>query len=292
MIVNTNSKNYFNKKSNIRYNGRLIDLTKPLVMGILNITPDSFYDGGRYHAVNDALAHAGVLLNQGADIIDIGACSTRPGSKLLSASEELKRLIPVLGQIRQQFPDAVLSVDTFRAEVVSEVITAFGDIIINDISGGMLDNKMFETIARYKVPYVLMHIKGTPQNMQHNPSYVNVTKEVINHLSQRVYRLHELGVSDVIIDPGFGFGKNLEHNYQLFNHLDAFRFFELPLMVGVSRKSMIYKMFDFGPEDSLTGTTVLNTLALQAGASILRVHDVKPAVEAIAIYEKLKHYAQ
>lgn len=292
MIVNPTNNKYFNQKSTIRYNGKLIDLAKPLVMGILNITPDSFYDGGRYQTVNSAVAHAGELLNQGADIIDIGACSTRPGSDLLSASEELKRLMPVLGQIRQQFPEAILSVDTFRAEVANEAVAAFGDLIINDISGGQLDNKMFETVARLKVPYVLMHLKGTPQNMQQNPTYRNVTKEVIKQLSEGVYRLHELGVSDVIIDPGFGFGKNMEHNYQLFNHLDAFRFFELPLMVGISRKSMIYKMFDFGPVESLNGTTVLNTLALQAGASILRVHDVKPAAEAIAIYEKLKQYAQ
>ena len=292
MIVNPTSNKYFNKKSTIRYNGKLIDLAKPLVMGILNITPDSFYDGGRYTTVNDAVTHAGELLKQGADIIDIGACSSRPGSDCLSNSEELKRLMPVLGQIRQQFPEAILSVDTFRAEVANEVVSAFGDLIINDISGGLLDNKMFDTVARLKVPYVLMHLKGTPQNMQHNPTYGNVTKEVIKQLSEGVYRLHQLGVSDVIIDPGFGFGKTLEHNYQLFNHLDAFRFFELPLMVGISRKSMIYNMFNFGPGDSLNGTTVLNTLALQAGASILRVHDVKPAVEAIAIYEKLKQYAQ
>lgn len=292
MIVNPTDNKYFNKKSTIRYNGKLIDLAKPLVMGILNITPDSFYDGGQYQTVNSAVAHAGELLNQGADIIDIGACSTRPGSDLLSASEELKRLMPVLGQIRQQFPEAILSVDTFRAEVANEAVAAFGDLIINDISGGQLDNKMFETVARLKVPYVLMHLKGTPQNMQNNPTYGNVTKEVIKQLSEGVYRLHELGVSDVIIDPGFGFGKNLEHNYQLFNHLDAFRFFELPLIVGISRKSMIYKMFGFGTEESLNGTIVLNTLALQAGASILRVHDVKPTVEAIAIYEKLKQYAQ
>lgn len=292
MIVNPSDKKYFRCKNSIRYNGQLVDLSCPLVMGILNITTDSFYDGGRHIQIDDALSYVAKMIADGAAIIDIGACSTRPGAQPVSEAEELNRLLPLIEKIRKQFSDVILSVDTFRAKVAKTVVEEFGDIIINDISGGQMDPEMFETIARLKVPYVLMHIQGSPQNMQLNPQYKNVTKEVIKTLSEGVFRLHELGVADVIIDPGFGFGKTLEHNFELFNHLDAFRFFELPLLVGISRKSMIYNLLNTNPEHSLNGTTVLNTYALQAGASILRVHDVKPAVEAIKIYEKLKVFAQ
>jgi len=292
MIVNPKDKKYFKSKNTIRYNGQLLSTERALVMGILNVTPDSFFDGGRFFDVDKAVGHAVSMIEQGADIIDVGACSTRPGADLLSAKIELDRLLPVLSALRKMFPDIVLSIDTFRAEVAETVVQQIGDVVINDISGGQLDEMMFETVARLKVPYVLMHMQGTPQNMQNKPSYSNVTKEVIKTLSEGVYRLHELGVSDVIIDPGFGFGKTLEHNYELFNHLDAFRFFELPLLVGVSRKSMIYKLLGHDSQHSLNGTTVLNTLALQAGASILRVHDVVAAVEAVSIYEKLKEFAQ
>ena len=292
MIVNPTEKKYFVKKLTIRYNGELIDLNKPLVMGILNVTPDSFYDGGRYHTIEDAVIHVGDMLVQGAKIIDIGAVSTRPGADLLSAEQELKRLKPVVRQIRHKYPNAILSLDTFRAEVANEMVQEFGDFIINDISGGMLDPEMFKTVARLKVPYVLMHMQGTPQNMQHKPFYNNVAKEVIKQLSEGVYHLHEMGVCDVIVDPGFGFGKTIDHNYELFNHLDAFRFFELPLLVGISRKSMIYRLLDKTPTDSLNGTTVLNTLALQAGANILRVHDVNEAFEAVKLFEKIKQFAE
>ncbi|HKM92396.1 MAG TPA: dihydropteroate synthase [Prolixibacteraceae bacterium] len=292
MIVNPSDKKYFRCKNSIRYNGHLVNLSRPLVMGILNITTDSFYDGGRHIQIDDALTYVAKMIVDGAAIIDIGACSTRPGAKPVSEAEELNRLLPLIEKIRKQFPNIILSVDTFRAKIAKTVVEEFGDIIINDISGGQMDPEMFETIARLKVPYVLMHMQGSPQNMQLSPHYNNVTKEVIKTLSEGVYRLHELGVADVIIDPGFGFGKTLEHNFELFNHLDAFRFFELPLLVGISRKSMIYKLLDTNPENSLNGTTVLNTYALQAGASILRVHDVKPAVEAVTIYEKLKVFAQ
>lgn len=292
MIVNPTDKKYFKQKNSIRYKGQLIDLSRPLIMGILNVTPDSFYDGGKYAKADLAFEHVQLMIAQGADIIDIGACSTRPGADLLNTETELERLFPIISIIRAHYPDIILSVDTFRSEVVEHIVDRFGDVIVNDISGGQLDNKMFETVARLKVPYVLMHMQGNPQNMQQNPVYKNVTKEVIKYLSEGVYRLHELGICDVIIDPGFGFGKNLDHNYELFNHLDAFRFFELPLLVGISRKSMIYKLLNNTPETSLNGTTVLNTLALQAGASILRVHDVAAAVEAIAIYEKLKDFTQ
>ncbi|MBN2262483.1 MAG: dihydropteroate synthase [Prolixibacteraceae bacterium] len=292
MIVNPKDKKYFKPKNTIRYKGQLLTTDRALVMGILNITPDSFFDGGHFFDIDNAVEHAVLMIEQGADIIDVGACSTRPGADLLSAKIELDRLLPVLRALREKFPDIVLSIDTFRADVAETVVNEIGDVIINDISGGRLDEKMFATVAKLKVPYVLMHMQGTPQNMQTNPSYSNVTKEVIKTLSEGVYRLHELGVSDVIIDPGFGFGKTLEHNYELFNHLDTFRFFELPLLVGVSRKSMIYKLLGHDSQNSLNGTTVLNTLALQAGASILRVHDVVAAVEAVSIFEKLKEFAQ
>jgi dihydropteroate synthase len=292
MIVNPKDKKYFKPKNTIRYKGQLLTTDRALVMGILNITPDSFFDGGHFFDIDKAVKHAVLMIEQGADIIDVGACSTRPGADLLSAKIELDRLLPVLCALREKFPDIVLSIDTFRADVAETVVNEIGDVIINDISGGRLDEKMFATVAKLKVPYVLMHMQGTPQNMQTNPSYSNITKEVIKTLSEGVYRLHELGVSDVIIDPGFGFGKTLEHNYELFNHLDTFRFFELPLLVGVSRKSMIYKLLGHDSQNSLNGTTVLNTLALQAGASILRVHDVVAAVEAVSIFEKLKEFAQ
>lgn len=292
MIVNPSDKKYFVKKLTIRYNGELIDLNKPSVMGVLNVTPDSFYDGGRFNIIEDAVVHVGEMLESGAKIIDIGAVSTRPGADLLSTEQELKRLKPVVRQIRRKFPNAILSLDTFRADVANEMVQDFGDFIINDISGGLLDPQMFKTVARLKVPYILMHMKGNPENMQKNPAYENVTKEVMKKLSEGVYKLHELGVSDVIVDPGFGFGKTIDHNYQLFNHLDAFRFFELPLLVGVSRKSMIYRLLGKTSDDSLNGTTVLNTLALQAGANILRVHDVKEAVEAVNLFEKIKQFAE
>jgi dihydropteroate synthase len=292
MLIESSDHKYFNGKNTLRYNGKLVDLTTPLVMGILNVTPDSFYDGGRFDTVEKAVIHAAEMLDEGASIIDIGACSTRPGAKEITADEELKRLIPVITEIRKNFPSAILSVDTFRSVVAEEVVNAIGDCIINDISGGTLDNHIFETVARLKVPYILMHIQGTPQTMQQNPTYQNVTKEVIKQLSEGVYRLHEMGVCDVIIDPGFGFGKNLDHNFELFNNLDAFRIFELPLLVGISRKSMVYKFLGQEPAESLNGTTILNTLALQGGATILRVHDVKPAVEAIRITEHLKTFSK
>jgi dihydropteroate synthase len=292
MIVSPTDKKYFKRKTTIRYQGRLIDLSVPMVMGILNITPDSFFDGGRYISVNVAVERAVQMVDEGASIIDIGACSTRPGAALISIDDELDRLLPVVKEIRKALPETILSIDTFRSVVAERVVGEFGDIIINDISGGTIDSAMFAAVAKLKVPYVLMHIQGTPENMQLNPVYKNVTKQVIKSLSEGVYRLHELGVSDVIIDPGFGFGKTIGHNYELFNHLDAFRFFELPLLVGVSRKSMIYNLLGGNPASSLNGTSVLNTLALQAGATILRVHDVKQAAEAVCIYQKLKEFAQ
>lgn len=292
MLIDSPLDRYFIKKKTIRYNGELVDLSKPMVMGILNVTPDSFFDGGKYLSAQDALSQAYYIVGEGASIIDVGAYSTRPGAAEISVEEELNRLLPVVTQLRKTFPSIIISIDTFRSEVAEKVIDKIGDCIINDVSGGLLDDKMFETVARLKVPYILMHMKGTPQNMQLNPTYENVTKEVIKSLSERVYKLHELGVSDVIIDPGFGFAKTLDHNYEIFSNLEAFRFFELPLLVGISRKSMIYKILKSTPEKSLNGTTVLNTLALQYGADILRVHDVKSAVEAVKITQYLKRFSK
>lgn len=292
MLEERLDKKYFYKKKSVLYKGKIINFSEPLVMGVLNITPDSFYDGGRYTTVSSAVKQAAKMLDEGASIIDIGACSTRPGTNIISDEEELKRLMPVVAEVRTSFPDAILSIDTFRSSVAERVVEKYGDCIINDISGGTLDRQMFETISRLKVPYILMHIQGTPQTMQLNPSYKNVTKEVIKQLSEGVYRLHEMGVCDVIIDPGFGFGKTLGHNYELFSKLENFKLFELPLLVGVSRKSMIYKLLGTTPEESLNGTTALNMLALQAGADILRVHDVKPAVEAVKIFNQLKRFTK
>jgi dihydropteroate synthase len=292
MLIDSPLDRYFIKKKTIRYNGELIDLSTPLVMGVLNITPDSFFDGGRYNSIENALNQAAKIVGEGASIIDVGAYSTRPGAAEISVEEELSRLLPVVAELRNAFPSIIISIDTFRAEVAEKVVDKVGDCIINDVSGGLLDDQMFETIARLKVPYVLMHMKGTPQNMQQNPTYNNVAKEVIKSLSEGVYKLHDLGVCDVIIDPGFGFAKTLDHNYELFNQLDAFRFFELPVLVGISRKSMIYNFLGGTPEESLNGTTILNTLALQGGADILRVHDVKPAVEAVKITQQLKRFSK
>ncbi len=289
MLTDSNTERFFKKKSTITYNGKIIDLTSPMVMGILNITPDSFYDGGRYFNFKDAISHANQMIEDGASIIDIGACSTRPGAKEVSPAEELERLMPVVSEIKNLCPEIILSIDTYRSEVAERIVGETGDCIINDISGGTLDPDMFSTIAKLKVPYILMHMQGTPQNMQNNPVYNNVTKEVILNLSEGVYKLSDLGVNDIIIDPGFGFGKTLDHNYELFSQLDSFRFFELPLLVGISRKSMIYKLLGNEPENSLTGTIVLNTIALEKGADILRVHDVKPAVEAVKIFNRLNN---
>ena len=290
MVVDPPERRYFKKKKTILYNGKLIDLSTPLVMGILNVTPDSFFDGGQYNSVESATKRARQIIDEGGKIIDIGAYSTRPGADDVSVEEELKRLIPVVKSIKAEFSEVIISIDTFRSEVAKTVVEECGDCIINDISGGTMDAFMFKTVAALNVPYILMHIQGVPGTMQQNPQYNNVTKEVIKSLSEGVFKLHELGVSDVIIDPGFGFGKTMDHNYELFNHLDAFRFFELPLLVGISRKSMIYRLFENSPEKSLNGTSILNTLALQAGANILRVHDVHEAVEAVQITEKLKTF--
>lgn len=254
----------------------------PLIMGILNVTPDSFFDGGKYTEEHIWLEHTGKMISEGAWIIDIGAYSTRPGAKDVSETEELERLIKVILSIRKAFPEILISVDTFRANVAEKAVMA-GANIINDISGGTLDDKMFEMVARLKVPYVLMHIQGNPQIMQQNPQYNNVTEEVLAFLSGKIRRLKELGCEQLIIDPGFGFGKTVEHNFQLLKDLEKFRSLGYPVLAGLSRKSMINKLLNIRSKESLNGTSVLNTIAIQNGATILRVHDVKEAKEAVTI---------
>jgi dihydropteroate synthase len=257
-------------------------------MGILNVTPDSFYADSRMETEKDIINRLHQMTSEGASIVDIGAYSSRPDAEHISAEEEMDRLRTGLDLVRKHQPEAVVSVDTFRADVAKMCVEEFGAAMINDISAGQLDAAMFGTIAQLGVPYIMMHMQGTPQNMQMNPHYDNLLKEVFLYFAERVQKLRDLGVKDIIIDPGFGFGKTLEHNYELMNHLDEFQLFELPLLVGISRKSMIYKLLGTTPEEALNGTTVLNTLALMKGANILRVHDVKAAKEAVTLVEKMK----
>lgn len=259
----------------------------PLVMGILNVTPDSFYDGGKYTTEAQWLIHAKQMIDEEVDIIDIGAYSTRPGAQDISATEEMKLLVTVIKSIRKQFPEILISADTFRASVAEKAVEA-GANIINDISGGTMDDAMFSTIAKLQVPYILMHIQGAPQTMQQNPQYENVTEEVFTFFENKLKQLKELGFSKVILDPGFGFGKTVEHNFQLLKNLKKFHSFKFPLLVGISRKSMINKLLHIKPENALNGTTILNTIALQNGAKIIRVHDVKEAKEAVRILKYLQ----
>ena len=268
----------------ININGSLYTFDSPKVMGILNVTPDSFFDGGKYFDSRDAIrSRLDQIVSEGADFIDVGAYSSRPNADDVSADEEWRRLANCFEIINKYYPDIPVSVDTFRAEVARKSVEQGGAAIINDISGGELDESMFETVADLHVPYILMHMQGTPQNMQVAPSYKDVTEDVITYLSGRLNKLRQLGVADVIIDPGFGFGKTLEHNYELFSNLDKFKIFELPILVGISRKSMIYRLIGGTPAESLNGTSVLNTLAVMSGAHILRVHDVRQAREVVQI---------
>ncbi len=281
---------YFLKKATINCGGTLLDLSKPVVMGIINATPDSFYLGSRFSSSGKVVRKVGQMLDDGAGIIDIGSYSSRPGAKDISSKEELARLVPALKAIRKKFPDVILSVDTFRSEVARRVVEDYGVAIVNDISGGELDLAMFETVADLNVPYILMHMKGSPLTMQVNPTYDNVEHELILYFSEKLKMLNLLGVKDVIIDPGFGFGKSENHNFELLARLNDFRVFDLPMLAGFSRKSMIYKLLNTTPENALNGTTVLNTIALLKGVSILRVHDVREAVETISLLEKYKTY--
>ena len=278
----TDKNTVFKQKYTLNIKGQLIDLSTPKVMGILNLTPDSFFDGGRNNNLDVALKKTEVMLAEGADFIDIGAYSSRSGAEHISTEEELSRLIPILNVIVKEFPQAIISIDTFRS-VVAEAAIQEGAHIINDIGGGQLDKDLFDTVARLQVPYILMHMKGTPQTMQKDVYYDDVFLEVFSYLANKVSELKTLGVKDIILDPGFGFAKNLEHNYDLLSKLEQLKLLELPILVGVSRKGMIQKVIGTSPQDSLNGTTVVNTIALMKGASILRVHDVRAAVEAVKI---------
>lgn len=269
----------------INLNGRLFDLREPQVMGILNVTPDSFYAESRTFSDDEYIEQrVSQLLADGADMIDIGGYSSRPGADDVSPEEEMERLRRGLRIVRKLAPNIPVSVDTFRADVARMCVEEEGADIINDISGGMLDRQMFRTVARLGVPYILMHMQGTPDTMQQSPHYDNLREEVMLYFAQRIDRLCQMGAKDIIVDPGFGFGKAVEHNYELMNHLEDFHTFGLPLLVGISRKSMIYKLIGGTPQTALNGTTVLNTIALMKGAHILRVHDVREAVEAKRIY--------
>lgn len=275
---------FFRKKATINAGGRLIDLGEPKVMGIINLTPDSFFAGSRKQNIGDALKQARKMLQEGATFLDLGAYSSRPGAEDISVQEEMDRLLPVVEAIVSAHPDAILSIDTFRAQVAEQAIKAGGHII-NDISGGQLDENMFTTVARLQAPYILMHMKGSPRTMVGEAVYSDVFSEVYDYFAERYYRLRELGVHDVIIDPGFGFAKKRNHSYALMRHLQDFNTLQLPILAGVSRKSMIHKMLGISAEEALNATTALNTIALTKGANILRVHDVKEAMEAVKIWE-------
>jgi dihydropteroate synthase len=279
-------KNFFEPKQSLNIKGKLIDLSTPKVMGILNITPDSFYSNSRTKSIDEALNKAAQFLKEGATFIDIGGYSSRPGAKDISTTEEVDRLVPVVESLTKEFPEAIISIDTFRAKVAEETILA-GAHIINDIASGDMDDQMFETVAKLQVPYMIMHMQGTPQNMQQNPVYDNVLLEVIDYLAKKIELLKALHIHDVIIDPGFGFGKTTKHNYELLNQMEAFKIFKLPILAGFSRKGMIYKTLGTSAAEALNGTSVLNTIALQKGAGILRVHDVKEAIECVRLVEML-----
>jgi len=274
----------------INIKGELLDFSTPVVMGILNVTPDSFYAGSRMQNEKEIIGRVHEIIVQGGKIIDIGAQSSNPKSQLLSAETERERLSHALKIINREFPDAVLSVDTFYGEIARFCVEEHGVAIINDISGGELDADMFDIVAELNVPYILMHMRGTPQNMQQMTGYGNMQQEIFYYFSEKIARLHLSGVNDIIIDPGFGFSKNVEQNYELMAHLRDFHNFELPLLIGVSRKTMIHKLLSITPDESLNGTTVLNTYALMNGVSILRVHDVREAVEAVKIVQQIKKY--
>ena len=270
---------------NINIRGRLFDLSKPKVMGILNLTPDSFYDGGVHNEINKIEDHVNKMVNDGMDILDIGGYSSKPGAKNISVDEELSRVIPILKHIRKMFPELVISIDTFRSKIASTALDEGADII-NDISGGTLDKNMMSVVAKNNCPYILMHMQGNPQNMQNDPSYGNVTLEIIQYLAQRIKIAHDNNIVDIIVDPGFGFGKTLEHNFEILNNLEKFNVLDTPILAGFSRKSMIYKTLKTSSEKALNGTSSLNTIALTKGAKILRVHDVKEAKECIILHEK------
>lgn len=275
-------------KKYINVNGKLMDLDTPQVMGILNVTPDSFYAESRKQTEKEIINRLNQCISEGASIIDIGAYSSRPFADDVSPEEEMSRLRKGLSIIRRELPEAVVSVDTFRSDIAKMCVEEYEVAIINDISAGELDKEMFPTVAKLGVPYILMHMKGTPQDMQANPQYDNLLKDVFYYFSEKLAKLRDLGAKDIILDPGFGFGKTIEDNYKLLNNLQEFSIFDLPILVGVSRKSMIYKFLGITPQEALNGTTVIDVISLMKGANILRVHDVRQAVEAVKLFLKMK----
>jgi dihydropteroate synthase len=281
------SQALFSKNLSLNLGGRIMDFSIPRVMGIINTTPDSFFKGSRVPGPEEALEKARKMIDQGADILDVGAVSSRPGAEEISEADELERLSPVLEALRGNFPEIPVSVDTWRSGVVLGVKERFGIHMINDISAGTLDSEMFATIAKLGLPYIMMHMQGTPPLMQDEPTYENVVDELLQFFAERVYKLRKLGVNDIIIDPGFGFGKTLEQNYKLLKEFNSFQMLELPLMAGISRKSMIYKLLESEPDQALNGTTAAHMALLLKGVNLLRVHDVAAAVETVKIFRQI-----
>lgn len=276
----------FYQQKTLNCNGRLVPIQKPLVMGILNVTPDSFFDGGKYQDEKAILERAEQILKEGGNIIDVGGMSSRPRAEIIDIDEELSRVIPVIEKISTTFPDALVSIDTIHGEVADKACQA-GARMINDISGGTIDSSIFDMAIKNKVPYILMHIKGTPKNMQDNPEYENVVLEILDYFIAKIGELRQKEMIDIIVDPGFGFGKTVEHNYQILKKLHIFKMLEVPIMVGLSRKSMIYKLLETDAANALNGTTALHMIALQEGARLLRVHDVKEAVETVKLWNQI-----
>ncbi len=276
--------------STLNCKGHLINLETPAVMGILNVTPDSFYDGGKHQQLDEQLQQVEKMLNEGATFIDIGGMSSRPGANIIDEKEELERVLPVIQKIKETFPEALISIDTIQSSVAKRAIEA-GASIINDISAGRIDPRMYETVAELGAPYILMHMQGTPQQMQQDPTYKNVALEILDFFIKEIGKLRSHGVKDIIVDPGFGFGKSVEHNYELLNKTHVFKMLEVPILAGISRKSMICKVLKVNPANALNGTTALHMVALQQGAKILRVHDVKEAVECIRLFQQLEKLA-
>jgi dihydropteroate synthase len=277
----------FYKKRTIRCNSKIIEIEHPLIMGILNVSPESFYDGGKYSSDEAVVNRVEKMITEGADIIDIGGYSSRPGAEEIPVQEELKRILNTLDIVRNKFPEIIISIDTFRSQVAAKAIEKYKIDIINDISGGTIDPEILDVVAEQKTAYIAMHMQGTPNNMQKNPHYKHVVKDILSYFAEHINKLQSKKITDIIIDPGFGFGKTLDQNYQLLAGLDTFKIFEFPLLVGLSRKSMVYKYLHTTPENALTGTIALNLLALQKGAMVLRVHDVMETKHTIDIYKKL-----
>ncbi len=275
----------------INFKGHLVDFSRPKVMGILNLTPDSFYDGNKFNDISTALKQVEKMISEGADFIDIGGYSSKPGAAVVDEESELKRVIPVLEAIHKNFPKVIISIDTFRSKTAKLAVEA-GAGMVNDIAAGNLDKQMLQTVSKLKVPYIMMHMQGTPQDMQLNPRYNNPTVEIKHFFSEKIAQAHKLNISDIVIDPGFGFGKSMAHNYLLLKDLALFKTFKVPVLVGLSRKSMIHKVLKNNPFEALNGTSVLNTIALINGANILRVHDVKEAVEVMKLTQALTEFSQ